>query len=422
VARILFIHDNFPAQFGGLAGWLAQRGWDVVFATAADKLPADRLDGGLIKGVRVVRYKGKQGTRSSKAAITEKMDRAVQNGKSFVRIGASLNRKGFVPDVIVAHSGWGSGSFARTIWPQAKFVQYLEWWYNSAHLAGKTVLGPRKSRNSAARTLCDNLPFLLDAQTADAILVPTKFQAAQVPAMLKPRIHVLHDGVDANLHRPERTGDPKFTWDALPETARIVTYATRGMEPMRGFPAFMAAWAQVQHEWPDVHCVIAGSDRVCYGASLPDGESYKAQALNEHNFDMARLHFTGLLARDQYRALLRRSSAHVYLTQPFVLSWSLIESMMSGAPLVASDCPPVLEAAPTGTAAYTKISDPTAIAAAISGLLKDPVSARNMGLKARDHAVAHYSADKLWPRHEAFLRDLIVSTSSAEPIPVQKRA
>lgn len=404
---ILFIHENFPAQFGGIAGFLAKCGWKVVYATAAENVEEKAEAQQLIPGVDVFRYSRARDASDSIHPYLKPSEFAVLNAQGFARLGAALAKAGFAPDVIVAHSGWGSGSLARIVWPGAKFVQYLEWWYHSREdgRTGIPWIRQQVPENHAAETLCRNLPFLLDLQSAEAILVPTAFQAEQIPKIYRPMVHVIHDGVDDEYFRPAEPDDPTFTLKALPDQARIITYATRGMEPMRGFPQFMKAWAQLQHEWPDVHCVVAGRDRVSYSPKLKNNGSYKDEALAKHEFDRSRLHFCGHLPRGKYRALLQRSAAHVYLTYPFVLSWSLIEAMMTGAPIIASATAPVLEAAPQRTVNYVEVDDTDSIATGMSQLLSDPELALQKSQAARAHAQQTYSAQKLWP----MLEDLFLS-------------
>lgn len=415
---ILFVHENFPAQFGGIARFLARQGWTVVFATAAEHVPADGKDHVLIPGVHVVRYRRARDPSGQGHQYLTGTERAVLNGQAFSRLGAGLKKGGFEPDIVVAHSGWGSGSLARIVWPKARFVQYLEWWYHPQGDDLEPEAAQRRSEDDAARSLCRNLPFLLDAQSADAILVPTQFQASQIPAIYRPLIHVIHDGVDEAFFHPQQAGEDPFSAPNLPPNAPIVTYATRGMEPMRGFPQFMASWAMLQDRWPNLHCVIAGTDRACYGASLGDKDSYKARALRQHNFDPDRLHFVGHLPKPRYRALLQRSSAHVYLSRPFVLSWSLIEAMMTSAPLVTSRGAPVAEATPHGTSHPVSMDDPIAITEAVSRLLGDPASAQKMGASARQHALLTYASSRQWPKLKAFFQSVIdgsVSPSAMAP-------
>lgn len=404
---ILFIHENFPAQFGGIAGYLARHGWRVVFATAAEQVPPDGSDHTLIPGVHVVGYRRAREVSENIHRYLRSSEKAVLNAQAFSRIGAALNKGGFAPDIVVAHSGWGSGSLARVVWPKAKFVQYLEWWYNIAAPDAEPSAKYKNPENYAAETLCKNLPFLLDAQVAEAIVVPTRFQASQLPALLRPLVKVQHDGVDETQFCPADDHSERFSLPNLPADAPLVTYATRGMEPMRGFPQFMQAWAQLQHKWPDAHCVIAGTERVCYGAQLPEGDSFKKRMLAQYDYDLSRLHFTGHLPKKQYRNLLQRSNAHVYLTRPFVLSWSLIEAMLCGAPIVAADTAPVREVAPADSVQFVDMDSPPQIADAISLLLSDPSTVRSQSQAACAHAKTHYAASRIWPETEEFYRSLI---------------
>ncbi len=412
--NILFIHENFPAQFGGLAIHLARRGWKVVFATASKHVAQDGSDHLLLPGVHVVGYRAARQQSGTTHSYLSGAEKAVLNAQGFARVGAALNKGGFTPDIIVAHSGWGSGSLARVIWPGVKFVQYLEWWYNinGVDEIAEVDIGNKEDR--AARTLCRNLPFLLDAQSADAIWVPTQFQAAQIPDFLHGQVTVLHDGVDASFFRPKQPDDAAFEFGSLPVGAPYVSYATRGMEPMRGFPQFMAAWAQLQTEWPDLHCVIAGADRTCYGAQPKDGQSHKETLLKSYKFDRTRLHFTGLLPKPKYKSLLQNTSAHVYLTRPFVLSWSLIEAMMTGAAIVASNTPPVQEVAPSSTVSYVEMDQPKQIASAVSKMIKNPINARMQGANARRHVKALYATNTLHPKHEQLLLGIIGDAAQAK--------
>lgn len=401
---ILFLHQNFPAQFGGIAAFLQRRGWDVLYATARPEIPAGRITT-RPDGLRVVGFRAKREPSPQVSRYLRAMETAVVNGQSFASLAIDLRRAGVRPDIICAHSGWGTGSFAKVVWPEARFVPFVEWWYAWPPRDVAAAPDPNgEDRHAAA--LCRNLPFLLDLQTADAILVPTVFQARDLPAEYRPKLTVMHDGVDCAFFAPDPSAAPPCLSGRVPEGARLVTYATRGMEPQRGFPEFMAALERLQRTHPDVHCVIAGEDTVHYeGASGGAHRNYKAEALARHAYDMDRLHFVGRLPFPEYRDLLRRSDAHVYLTRPFVLSWSLVEAMATACPLVVSDVEPVREALPgADMASFVDPSDPDRLAAAIGAALDDPAAARARGRKARDRALAAYAADHLHPAKEAFFR------------------
>ena len=195
----------------------------------------------------------------------------------------------------------------------------------------------------AAFGLLDNAPILLEYAACDWGIVPTAFQAAQFPAALRDKLTVQHDGVDADFFAPRPGQGLKLPGLDLSHAGEIVTYVARGMEPYRGFPQAMTAFAEVLRRRPGAHVVVVGEDRVAYGRMLPDGDTYKQKMLRELDFDPQRLHFTGVLPRDRYRDVLLASSVHVYLTVPFVLSWSLIEALAAGCAVVASDTAPVRE-------------------------------------------------------------------------------
>jgi glycosyltransferase involved in cell wall biosynthesis len=380
--RILFVHDNFPGQFGALAAWLAGRGWEVAFATAA-------RDPAAPPGMRVLRYAPHRAPSPATHPYAQPMDRAALKAQAFVRAALAARRDGWRPDVVVAHSGWGAGMFAKDVFPEAAFVAYCEWWYRHpgvdvAYLAALEGRAPGGGPEAAMHERARNAPIAMDLASADAALCPTGFQAAQFPPVLRRALTVLHDGVDDEAFAP----DPAARADTLdglvaPE-ARLVTYATRGMEPHRGFPQFMAALPAILAADPRAVALVAGDNRVAYGGDAARRVDWKARALAEHDLDPARVRFLGRLPRRDYLRLLRRSDAHVYLTVPFVLSWSMLEAMSCGCALVLSDTPPVREFADAEAAALVDLARPATIAEAVAATLADPAAAAPRRRRARE--------------------------------------
>jgi len=186
-----------------------------------------------------------------------------------------------------------------------------------------------------------------------------------------------------------------------------VTYATRGMEPYRGFPQFMQAAALLLEHDPLLHIVIAGTDTVHYSRRLP-GETYKEKALDElPRLDRSRLHFVGRLARDDYLRLLRLSDAHVYLTVPFVLSWSLLEAMATGCLVVASNTEPVREVVTEGrNGLLVDLRSPEAIAAVVRKALSLGRDGEELRVAARRTIVGRFALADLLPRHIGLLRSM----------------
>lgn len=398
--RILFVHTNFPGQFGAFGAWLARQGDDVCFATAAKATPP--------RECRMMRFEAVEDGAPETHRHARGLDRALRTAESFAATAVKAKTAGIDPQVVVAHSGWGAGTYAKAVWPGAAFVPYLEWWYRHPRPDIHPDDPPPSDETAQrARAAARNAPMLIDLAQADMAFCPAEFQAAQFPDWIRARLTVAPDGVDAAGMKPDPAARARLAEHGVPADAEVVSYATRGMEPYRGFPEFMRALALAQKARPRLHAVIAGQDRVAYGAPLPPGESWKARMLAELSLDARRLHFTGLLAPAPYAALLQGTDAHVYLTVPFVLSWSFLEAMSAGAPLIVNDAPPIREALGASDGALIADPyDPHALAAAIVATLEDRAGARARGMRARRRILSAYDRAWIWPARAAMLRRL----------------
>lgn len=332
--RFLFIHKNFPAQFGAFGLWLQEQGHDVIFATEREDIPKTAL--------KVARYAPHRDPTPNVHHYIAGTEAAIIASQGFVRLAIGLRDQGYVPDVVMAHSGWGGGSFVKDIWPETAYVPYLEWHYQWPPV-DQTVHDPQDDNtlDKAMRARARNLPFYLDLASADIGLCPTQFQADQFPDWIRPKLTVSPDGFDTTLASPGPRDPALLAELGIPSDAEILTWVTRGMEPARGFPEMMAALSALQQTRPNLHAIIVGDDRVAYGAKT--GQSWKDRMLAELPFDAARLHFQGLVSKRRMIDVIRAGDVHLYLTAPFVLSWSCLEAMSCGALLVAADCAPVRE-------------------------------------------------------------------------------
>lgn len=367
--HVLFIHNNFPAQFGNLALWMTRKGWSAAFATAAE--------GAAAEGLRILPYKPHREPTAATHPYAQPMERAALYAQAFARAGLAARREGYRPDVIVAHSGWGAGMCARDVFPEAAYVAYCEWWYRHpgvdvAYLAQAGFPAASQAVEAPMFERMRNAPIALDIASADAVICPTAFQAAQFPASLRAAFVVDHDGVDVDAFRPDPAMRSSTLGGLVEPDARVVSYATRGMEPHRGFPQFMAALPAILAADPKAVAVVAGENRVVYGGDALRRTDWKAAALAEHDLPADRVRFVGALNGPDFRALLQRSDAHVYLTAPFVLSWSMIEAMSAGCALVLSDTAPVREFAGDDAARLVDLRAPREIAAAVLATLGDP--------------------------------------------------
>ena len=182
------------------------------------------------------------------------------------------------------------------------------------------------------------------------------------------------------------------------------------MEPYRGFPEFMKTAELIQQQRPQTHFVIVGEDRVAYGKALPEGQSYKSKMLDALDLDMSRTHFTGLLPRKSYLEVLQASDLHVYLTVPFVLSWSMMESMSAGCAILASNTDPVREMVGDGVhGAMVNMKDPVGVAQQAIYLLDRPEIRHAMGDAARARIVEHYAQKNALPQKLALMESLVRS-------------
>jgi glycosyltransferase involved in cell wall biosynthesis len=186
----------------------------------------------------------------------------------------------------------------------------------------------------------------------------------------------------------------------------VVTFVNRNLEPYRGYHVFMRALPALLARHPGARVLIVGGDGVSYGAKPADGVSYKDRFLAEVRdaIDPARLHFAGKLPYDVYLKVLQVSAAHVYLTYPFALSWSLFEAMAAGCAVIASSTGPVLDLIEHGrTGVLVDFFDPAALAEAIGDALARPASFGPMRAAAREHIVGNFALADCLARHAALV-------------------
>lgn len=398
--RVLVLHNNFPAQYRHIVTYLGRHpDHQVVFGTQNVKTAIPGVIRGRIKPTREPHDNTHPYLRSAESAVLA--------GQAAYRLGQALERRGFVPDIVCGHSGWGPTLYMKEKFPEAKLLCYFEWYYQSHGTDVEFLPNADLSDHNICRIRSTNIPILMDLAACDWGISPTRWQASRFPELFRHKISVLHDGVDVDFFAPEEGTKLTLPDLDLSDASEIVTYATRGMEPYRGFPQFMRAAALVQKRRPGCHIVVVGEDRVAYGRRLPKGQSYKQKMLDELDFDPKRLHFTGLLPYSQYRQVLRASSAHVYLTVPFVLSWSMLEAMATGCLVVTSGTEPVLEVVEDGkNAIVVDFFDHEALAERIEHVLRRPDAFRALRAAARRTIEARYALKDLLPRQIQLIEDV----------------
>lgn len=333
--NILFLHRDFPGQFKYIAPELAKNPLNIVmFITAEDKIQ--------VNCVNKLVYKIQQENLNNSNPYLKDYEESILHGQAAANIAMAMKQKGIKPDIIYGHS-WGSTMFMKDIFPDVPVLCYFEWFGNSEGAAiGFDGDIPNESYKEKIRF--NNAPSLIDLYSCDAGISPTYWQKSQFPKEFHEKIRVIHDGIDTDFCKPDENAtfivqDKNLELSAKDE---IITYTTRGMEPFRGFPQFMEAVENLLKKRPNAHFIIGGNDRVCYGEPLAKG-TYKQLMLKKLDIDMSRVHFVGGLTFNEYIKILQISSAHVYLTVPFILSWSILEAMSTECCVIASNTQPVLE-------------------------------------------------------------------------------
>lgn len=417
--KILLIHQNFPGQFKHLAPALAQQGHTVVAMTM------QKTDVRDWQGVKLVPYTASRGTTPNVHPWVSDFETKVIRGEACLHAARQLKAQGFAPDVILAHPGWGESLFLKELWPRARLGIYCEFYYHAqgADVGFDPEFASPDPVAEAARLRIKNLNNLLHFEIADAGISPTHWQASTFPAPFRDRITVIHDGIDTEALAP----DPRVSLTlnnasgqaiTLTRADPVITFVNRNLEPYRGFHVFMRALPELLKRCPTARVLIVGGNDVSYGAR-PDPQRYGGLRSWRDIFtaevrpqigdaDWARVHFLGNLPYQHFVPLLQLSTVHVYLTYPFVLSWSLLEAMSVGCAIVGSDTAPLKEAIRHGdTGRLVNFFDTDGLVREVAALLNDPAERARLGGNARAFAKAHYDLKtRCLPRQLAWAQAL----------------
>jgi glycosyltransferase involved in cell wall biosynthesis len=390
--NLLFIHQNFPGQYLNLAPRLARDGHNVLAISS-------RL-GVQMPGIKILNYEAPQPSASGAHPFLEKMEEAVVRGQRVADIALRAKRSGLTPDVICLHPGWGESLYLRDVWPGARQLHYCEFYFHS--FSGPSQFRPRDdvSLEHLFGLRTRNSLFLLALNDCEAGVTPTYWQHAQFPLEFRSRIAVVHDGINVDLYKPRP--DATITLPGgrvLSRADRVVTYVSRNLEPARGFPEFIRAVELLQRREDKFEVLIIGGDEVSYGPPLPKGQTWREKMLKEVDIDQTRLHFLGKIPYMHYLSALQVSSAHVYLTVPYVLSWSLLEAMSAGCVIVGSDTEPVREVIDSGRNGFlVDFFDTNGLAQQIAEALRRSDELDDLREAARERVREQYSLARCLPR------------------------
>ena len=331
------------------------------------------------------RYKLARNPHAHQHAYLRSMESAVLHGQQVARALLEMKKTGFTPDAVLAHPGWGESLYVKDVFPDVRLVHFCEWYYNAE--GADLGFDPEfpTSFDDRARVRTWNALHALNLTHCDAAVTPTHWQKSRHPEIFHPKIAVQHEGIDTENLGPDpnaRIKTPNGT--VLKAGDPVVTYVARNLEPYRGFHIFMRALEKLQQQHKAVHAVIVGGDEVSYGKRPKDAKHWRERMLREVRLDPTRTHFMGKLPRAQYVKVLQVSASHVYLTYPFVLSWSLLEAMACGANIVASDTAPVREVIRNGeNGVLVPFFDVKAVADRLAHMLQVQSHQRQLRVHAR---------------------------------------
>jgi glycosyltransferase involved in cell wall biosynthesis len=413
----VFVHQNFPAQYLHIVRRLAGHRDNQIYCitqTNQNEIPGSH---------RLV-YKPNLSSTPGCHPYTATFDAAVRTGAAVAEICRCLRDRGVSPDIIVGHCGWGETLFVKDVFPNVPLLSYFEFFYHAegADVGFDSEFAPRITGDHARLQVRNAVNRLAFAES-DWGHTATAWQRSLFPVAMQTRIWSLHEGVDTARVKPDPTAWIKLAREniVLSKQDEVITYASRNLEPYRGFHVLMRALPEILRRRSRAHVVIVGGDDLSYSAPPPYGGTFRQMLLNEvgENLDLNRVHFLGQVPYETYLNVLQVSSAHIYLTYPFVLSWSFIEAMSAGCVIIGSATPPVMEVLrdrENGLAVDFFSTD--AICDRVDEVLDDASRMRVMGDAARATAIRDFDTNAVMlPRWDQLLNTLAAGQlPAAQPI------
>ena len=400
--HVLFVHKNYPAQFGHIARRLVSDfGWQCTFVS---ERPA-----GDDAGVRLIQYQLAEGAAGT---TTHYCSRTFENAiwHSHAVYQACESSITSPPDLIIGHSGFGSTLFLRELF-SCPVINYFEFYYRTRNsdIDFRPDFPPQPLDYLRARAR--NATMLLDLDNCDAGYCPTEWQRSLFPAEFLPKLNVLFDGIDCTLWRRLKSPSRRIGDHVLPPQTRVVTYVSSSLESMRGFDIFMKVAKRIYQAYPEVFFIVVGSDEVQYGGDMRyiEADSFKEHVLQQDDYDLSRFCFTGAIRPERLVEILSLSDLHIYLTVPFVLSWSLFNALACECVVLASDTEPVREVIRHGeNGLLNDFFDVDGFAEQALRVLRDPHSHGPLGQSGAETVRDRYSLDYCFPRVADFYERVAV--------------
>ncbi len=406
--KVLVMHPNFPGQFRHLAPALKELGADIRALTLSQPPQGAPFS---VTQVPLVR-----GHSPELDPWLQSLDSKLIRGRSALPLLRQWRADGWVPELVIGHTGWGDMLGVSEVFPNAKVLGWFEFYYHATGLDLDFDPEFPPSEEDRLKTRLKNMWPLWMLEHVDQGVCPTYFQRDVHPAVYRPRLSVVHEGIDTQRFVPKE--DIKVTLGeglTLTRDDEVITFVNRDLEPYRGYHVFMRALPALLAQHPKAHVLMVGGDSVSYGAAAPAGTTWKQYFLNEvgHQLDPARVHFLGKVPHATLTALMQLSRAHVYLTYPFVLSWSLLEAMSCAAPIIGSNTAPVREVITHGeNGLLVDFFDTEALTASLSYALRHPEAMQPLRQQARQTVIDRFDLHtQCLPQQLALVASLLASTA-----------
>jgi glycosyltransferase involved in cell wall biosynthesis len=401
--HVLFLHDAFPAQFGRLGLELKRRfGWRCSFLIQSlSSCPTPTPE--MLRELELYQLPLTAEHRSSDGIPWPQIFGMYLEQCQSVH-EALLARPELRPDLVVAHGGRGAPTVFLRDLLDCPIINYCEYYFATSHrdISYRIDLPPAEPAPFFPR--CINAPTLAALVDCDAGYSATRWQKESFPARFQSKIEVLFDGIDTELYRPgpapRRVGQT-----SIPERTKVVTFVSRGLESIRGFDLFMKVADRIARALPDVIFVVVGGEEIHYGwDKLHTGmPSFKQWVLSQQQYDLSRFLFLGRILPEDLADLLRLSDLHIYLSAPFVVSWSLFNALATGIPVLASDVPSAREIVEPGVNGLLEpLFDVDRLTSTALSVLADPARFATLGLQARRTIEERYSVESCIPPIQKF--------------------
>ena len=403
--NILFVHQHFPAQFKHLAPELAKK--HNVHSLSLFDFKAE--------GVKHHKYAPKQATNEKTHDLAKEFEAKIIRAEGCANKAYELKNEGFTPDLIIGHHGWGELMFLSEVYPTSKILSYLEFHYQ---LYGSDIDFDEEQQEDMdevflrRKLIGRNASFFSQYEISNYFLTPTEFQKSTFPKRIKDKIKVIHEGINTDIIKPNNNVEVKLNDFDLNKEKKVVLFVNRNLEPYRGYHIFMRSLPNIFKEHPDALIIIVGGELTSYGKKAPDGTTWKEIFFNEvkDSIDLERVLFTGYLEdHSKLTALMQSATVQVYLTYPFVLSWSLLESLACELLVIGSDTEPVKEVIKDGeNGLLVDFFDHEAIAKKVSNVLADPKKYDKIRKKARKDIIKKYDLTNVClPNSIKYIEDIL---------------